>query len=127
MSTPIAVPHKVKTKLVELTVKPEQMKLKGAWPREIQILNRLVARYPDPEFWNGFSVPFALNSMAFLLTDKGATLLADAYRLYTFHKTQQNSIDTVDKPAKLVEDVTEVTPVKKRENALSWADDTKLL
>ncbi len=119
------VPHKVKVALVEATVKSELLKVKGAWARELQIVGRLTARYPDPEFWSGFSLGFQCNSCAFLLTDKGAMLLGDAFRLYTFHKTQQQiSLDTGDKRETFVVDIEEPPVAKPKRDALSWADST---
>ncbi len=116
------VPHKVKTTFIDQNVKPELMRVAGAWPREMKVFQKLCERYPDGEFWSGFSTGFLVNSLAFFLTDKGATMLGDAYRLYTFHKAQQNSLDTTAKPNTFVVDIEEPPVAKPKSDALSWAD-----
>lgn len=53
------------------------------WIREMAIINKLWALYPDLEFWRGFSLDFQLNSAAWLLTENGKDKLAQEYRRQT--------------------------------------------
>lgn len=45
------------------------------WVREKGIAKRILAKYPDPKFWNDVIIDFYLNSLAFFLTYKGKELL----------------------------------------------------
>jgi hypothetical protein len=55
------------------------------WPCEIKIINKLVEKYPDIEFWRTFTVNFSFNlpSFAWFLTEKGNDYLAQEYRRQT--------------------------------------------
>lgn len=41
------------------------------WANEIKAASTLLKNYPSPEFWDNFTLPFKLNSLYFLLSEKG--------------------------------------------------------
>lgn len=55
-------------KLIELLVKPEN---KINWGAEIKIAKWLLDGYPDMVFWSNLNLNYKLNSLAFLVSDRG--------------------------------------------------------
>ena len=54
------------------------------WPREMKLMNSLWARYPDEEFWLNLTLPWTLNSLAFLKSGRGSQELERKYNEYTY-------------------------------------------
>ena len=52
--------------------------------RERGIARQLIAKYPNEEFWKTFTLGFELNSLAFLLSDKGADTLQKKFGAFKF-------------------------------------------
>ena len=73
---------KVKKDCLERILKPNVLN-KFTYPRELGIINKLWALYPDIDFWRGFSLDFQLNSAAWLLTENGKDKLTQEYRRQT--------------------------------------------
>lgn len=113
------IPHAFKQQLITRLAKPEAMLLRGAWPREMKLVNQLLARYPDQRFWLSFDPGYTLNSFAHFKSERGAAELQQAYNLHLF-ALAQIALDSQPKPAKL-EDTTD-EPVKKRLSVPQWAD-----
>lgn len=99
----------IKREAIKRLLKPERLKEKGAWPRELAILNKLYPSYPDPAFWIQASIiDFeGLNSLAWLLSGRGAECLAAAWAVYRFE--YPSSPETPPAPATPV-DTTPPTP-----------------
>jgi hypothetical protein len=53
-----------------------------SWPKEMKAISSLVERFPDPIFWNSISLSFKLNSLCWLLSDKGRQFLNIEYKKY---------------------------------------------
>ncbi len=65
----------VKKNLIKKLLKPDQP---INWPRELKVANTLIQKKPDIQFWENFNLPFKLNSLSFLLTDRGKEFLFKA-------------------------------------------------
>lgn len=66
--------RELKTKIIEKFIKEHLLtgeKAGETWSANMRICNTLLKKYPDEEFWNSFIIPFKLNCLAFLLSDKG--------------------------------------------------------
>lgn len=50
---------------------------------EMGVLNRLIKKYPNVDFWLKFSLKFKLNSLKWLQTSDGRQVLDRAYTLFT--------------------------------------------
>jgi hypothetical protein len=51
---------------------------------EMMIARKLIAEYPEEDFWKGFDLGFKLNSLAFLQSDKGQAFLNKKYGEFKF-------------------------------------------
>ncbi len=78
---PVSTP--TKRTAIQRYLKPEVLKQKGAWPREMKLINDLTAIYPDETFWVKHTLDFSLNSLAWFKTADGAATLKADYA--TFH------------------------------------------
>ena len=67
--------HFLSQQLIEKFVKPERLKEKTAWGREIKILKKLLNQYPNTEFWCKLDLGYDLNSLAFFLSKRGQDIL----------------------------------------------------
>lgn len=75
-------------------LKPEALKGRGAWPREMKMMNSLAAVYPDAAFWSWYNPGFQLNSLAWFLGD-GKPDLYRAHQAYLFDL--KTKLDVIDK------------------------------
>lgn len=68
------------------------------WPREMKTVNRLLEIVPDPIFWNSIELGFKLNSICWLLSDKGREILNQEYKKYKFIPQEEKPVilDNVD-------------------------------
>ena len=64
--------------LVQKFVKKE----KRVWPRDMKVASTLIKRYPDPDFWRTVELGYDLNSLAFLLSERGDAALKEGLRLF---------------------------------------------
>lgn len=87
-------PHQVKQGAIARFVKPESLKEKGAWPREMKVLNDLMTRYPDLDFWTRHEPDFLLNSLAWFKSADGAAHLDRVYAVFHYDPTP----NIVDEP-----------------------------
>ncbi len=53
-----------------------------SWPKEQKILTLLLNKYPEEKFWSYVGFSFALPSLAWFLTEKGKTYLAEQYKKF---------------------------------------------
>lgn len=132
-----AIAHKTKVGIIELLLKPEQLKpapgQPNVWGREIKLLNGLLKVCPDPQFWMDLHLGYTLNSLAFFLSERGRQELDHAWRLHLYVKAQdQKGLDTQAKPPTMDSDpvVTSVTAAdleaplvsRRRLSPIAWAD-----
>jgi hypothetical protein len=54
------------------------------WPREMKILKKILPLYEEESFWGSVNVTFKVPSLAFFLTDRGASLLQAEYKKFKF-------------------------------------------
>lgn len=94
---------------IDFLVKDEQKKIKGFWPREVKIVNKLFEKYSDESFWITLDLGFKLNSIAFFLTEDGRNELEKYWRL--FNLKIDNSPQNVILGEKIGEDI-EIKPIK---------------
>lgn len=57
-------------------------------PREKLLAQRLIAKCPDEAFWDSFELSFKLNSLAFLMGEKGNLILREKYAAFQFEIPQ---------------------------------------
>ena len=62
------------------------------WPREMKTVNRLLEIVPDPIFWNSIELGFKLNSICWLLSDKGREILNQEYKKYKFVPQEEKPV-----------------------------------
>lgn len=78
-----------KRNLIKKLLKPDQP---INWPRELKVANTLIQKKPDVQFWENFDLPFKLNSLSFLLSDRGKEYLlqkrVEKHDLPSFKPTQ---------------------------------------
>jgi hypothetical protein len=73
------------------------------WPREMKILNALIAKYPKNEFWANLRLNFDVNSLAWLKTDDGKRFLEDKWKRFSFEPNHQEKFD-FNRPADIIKD-----------------------
>lgn len=72
--------------LVENLVKPESIN----WAREIKLSKEMYLFCPEQEFWElHFSLPFMLNSLAWLKNGRGAQALREQYSMFKLLEKQK--------------------------------------
>lgn len=74
------IPQDVIEKMVKPQVLKDNEKNGKFWGREIKIVRTYFSKFPDMEFWKWFTLPFKLNSMAFLRTGKGKMYFLSALK-----------------------------------------------
>lgn len=55
-----------------------------SWAKEMKIMNSLVFKCPDPQFWMHSVTEFKIPSLAWFLTDEGRKYLNDKYKKFKF-------------------------------------------
>jgi len=68
-----------KREIVKKFTETSNQKQKGFWPREMKILNYLLEKYPDENFWIKTTCKFKLNSLAWFRSEDGDRYLEDKY------------------------------------------------
>lgn len=91
---PIGVLKGVITK----TVKKFSLNQQGAWPREMAVMKKLYALYPNPEFWTAFKLDIELNSLAWLVNGDGAETLRRSYLQYALILPKKSTVELEEKP-----------------------------
>lgn len=114
------LPLKSMQAILEFLLKPDQLKVPGAWPREMKLLKQLYPLYPDEQFWLKIDFTFMLNSLAYFKTGEGAIALKRQWGLYRMtHPAPvappQFDLDNVPNHETMTE-----SPVAPQ-NALDWA------
>ena len=84
-------PKNWKTETIGNLLKEELVKGKLInWPKELKILNRLAKTYPSPEFWTSLDLGYKLNSLAFLISERGRQTLFEKHNKHCFSKSLDN-------------------------------------
>lgn len=79
---------KLKQSIVEKLIKPELLNnydpaiKKEVWRKNIPLAAKLLAVYPEEEFWNNFDLGFKLNSLFFLLSENGKPKISEKYSVW---------------------------------------------
>jgi len=66
------------------------------WPREMKIVNTIIAIFPDDTFWRSLELKFKLNSLCWFLSDDGRKFLNAEYKKFKFEPQQAKSFDLKD-------------------------------
>jgi hypothetical protein len=66
------------------------------WPREMKIVNTIIAIFPDDMFWRSLELKFKLNSLCWFLSDDGRKFLNAEYKKFKFEPQQAKSFDLKD-------------------------------
>jgi hypothetical protein len=66
------------------------------WPREMKIVNTIIAIFPDETFWRSLELKFKLNSLCWFLSDDGRKFLNAEYKKFKFEPEQAKSFDLKD-------------------------------
>lgn len=66
------------------------------WPREMKIVNTIIAIFPDDTFWRSLELKFKLNSLCWFLSDDGRKFLNAEYKKFKFEPEQAKSFDLKD-------------------------------
>lgn len=111
---------------IEFLVKPDSLKQKGAWGREMKTLKQLFPLYPEAAFWTSIDFTFMLNSLLYFKSAEGAQELKRQWGLYQLtrprevapRKVPDFALDSETNPSTLVE---ESTPPARVQNAVDWA------
>lgn len=70
-----------------------------SWPKEMKLVNRLLAIFPNDVFWNSLQLKFKLNSTCWFLSDEGRKFLNTEYKKFNFDlqsPTKFEILDTAD-------------------------------
>lgn len=103
-----------KKNIIKKLIKPETINLIN-WAKEMKVLNSLIKKFPDKTFWNSINPSFKLNSLCWLLSDKGRSFLNIEYKKYKLdqsvflknnqYKLNDNNIDSFENSGNLVLDI----------------------
>lgn len=69
------------------------------WKKECKIAKRLLASENSPEFWDYFELEYKLNSLAFLISERGRSILKDS--ISNWKLTKSSVLDTIDEDYEL--------------------------
>jgi len=61
------------------------------WPRDMKIAAKLLAEFPDSEFWEGYNPTRQFPSLASFLTPFGHSLLVKQWRIYKLELKPQKT------------------------------------
>jgi hypothetical protein len=78
------------SKLVKEEPKPD-------WAREIRNARFLLNGYPEFDFWQQLYLPYKLNSLAFLFSERGRAIVREEYAKYSLTKNKPESYNFEDK------------------------------
>ena len=99
--------------IVRRYLKPDQT---PNWRQEMPLAYGLLKAYPSVAFWTHHELPFALNSLAWFLTEQGKATLASDYLVFHYQPPEPAQVEVVldkgDQPAYTVPYT--ATPVRPR-------------
>lgn len=118
------IEHKLKIKILQALIDSEILKQKTSWGRELKLLKQLGdGKYDDAGFWLNLKPGYMLHSFAFFKTERGATEIEQAWRLYKMDKEVNKTLDTENKPDSInLNNPQIVAPLPAKKTALNWAD-----
>lgn len=62
-------------------------------PREQKIFNEIFESFPEYEFWSSLNLPYQLNSLAFLKTERGWELINSEWKKYKFVPAEKKVVE----------------------------------
>ena len=83
-------------KIITNLVKKEQIK----WSRETGIAKKLTEKFPGDKFWDQFGLDYELNSLAFLLSERGNGIVETKYKIFNSKKAAALEFKPVQKKEK---------------------------
>ena len=86
-----------KKKIIERLVEVPEKSKRPFWAREMTLLNRLLDRWPNLNFWNKVSFRDKFPSLAYLLTDLGVGNVTRKYNEFTFEIPPQKTYNLGNK------------------------------
>ena len=86
-----------KKKIIERLIDVPEKGKRPFWAREMTLLNRLLGRWPDLDFWKKVRFREKFPTLAYLLTDIGFGNVRRKYNEFTFEIPQSKSYNLGDK------------------------------
>ena len=91
-------PVQLRQVVIESLLKPELLennaKKASFWARECKIASKLIKERPEEDFWNYFGLNYKLNSLAFLMSERGKSELGRQYANWGL--TKRDDCDSFD-------------------------------
>lgn len=105
--------------IIDSLIKPEKVKANTRtprfWAQESKMALSLIKKYPESSFWRYFDLPYKLNSLAFLMSERGKQELDRQYTNWSLTKSDYNPMF---ENLKDVEIVNEGTAAKNKFNVM---------
>lgn len=116
------IDHKTKINLIKSFIFEEDLKNPRIWGREVKLLNEILPKYPDLEFWVRLNLGYKIHSFAFFKTERGILELKSQYTSFKAMKSERNVLDNSPKLVNTDELVTQgvLEGIEKKETALDW-------
>ena len=86
-----------KKKIIERLMDVPTKGKRPFWAREMTLLNKLLTRWPNIDFWHKVRFKERLPSLSYLLTEWGLKDVVRKYNEFTFEIPPQKSYDLGDK------------------------------
>lgn len=85
-----------KKQIIERLVKVPEKGKRPFWAREMKLLNDLLARRPNMEFWSKIRFPDKYDSLAYLLSEWGESMLRNKYNEFTYKPPKYEAPEIAD-------------------------------
>ena len=97
LSSPIksgSIESQLVIKLIKEEIVENNYENAAFWKKECKIAKRLLALEKSSEFWDYFELEYKLNSLAFLISERGMSILKDSISNWIL--TKSSVLDTID-------------------------------